>query len=162
MMPATAQRPLPVTDDEETGGFWQAASEHRLVVRICNDCGGKLHLPKSYCHRCGSWNAGWQDVQPTGSVYSWTVAYHTIHEAFPAPCTIVLVQLDDDPSIRFVGHLSGVPELHDGMPMRVRFVNVEAGVTIPQWEPVPRPERVSRSPYEKRGTSWENSRAESP
>ncbi|MFC3775922.1 Zn-ribbon domain-containing OB-fold protein [Mycolicibacterium holsaticum] len=134
-MSNTAQRPLPVVDDEETGGFWQAAVEHRLVVRACLLCGAKLHLPKSYCHHCGSWEVGWQDVRPTGSVYSWTVLHHTIHEAFPAPCTIVLVQLDDDPTIRFVGQLAGVAELSVGMPMRVRFEDIEPGVTLPQWEP---------------------------
>jgi hypothetical protein len=26
---------------------------------------------------------------------------------------------------------------YDGMPVRVRFEDVESGVTIPQWEPVP-------------------------
>ena len=135
-MAPEARRPLPVVDDEETGGFWQAATEHRLVVRACNNCRHTLHLPKSYCHHCGSWDVEWRDVSPTGSLYSWTVLQHTIHEAFPAPCTVVLVQLDEDPSIRFVGHLSGAPELRDGMAMRVRFEDVEPGVTIPQWEPV--------------------------
>lgn len=136
-MSPSADRPLPVVDDEETGGFWRAANEHRLVVRICNACGAKLHLPKSYCHHCGSWDVGWQDVRPTGSVYSWTVLHHTIHDAFPAPSTIVLVQLDEDPLIRFIGHLAGAAELFVGMPMRVRFEDVEPGVTLPQWEPVP-------------------------
>ncbi|MGV0872578.1 Zn-ribbon domain-containing OB-fold protein [Mycolicibacterium sp. XJ879] len=134
-MSGTPQRPLPVVDDEETGGFWQAAAEHRLVVRVCEVCGAKLHLPKSYCHHCGSWKTGWQDVQPTGSIYSWTVVHHTIHEAFPTPYTIVLVQLDEDPTIRFIGHLAGAAEVSVGMPMRVRFDDIKAGVTLPQWEP---------------------------
>jgi uncharacterized OB-fold protein len=128
-------RPLPVVDDEDTGGFWHAATEHRLVVRVCNSCSATLHLPKSYCHHCGSWYVGWRDVRPTGSLYSWTILHHSIHEAFPAPCTIVLVQLDEDPNVRFVGHLAGVPDLYDGMPMQVRFEDVEPGVTIPQWQP---------------------------
>lgn len=141
----SASRPLPVVDDEESAGFWKAADEHRLVVRACNSCGVKIHLPKSYCHRCGSWDVGWRDVHPTGSVYSWTVLHHTIHEAFPAPCTVVLIALEDDPSIRFVGQIPGAAELYDGMPMRVRFENIEPGVTIPQWEPDPDPARTSRS-----------------
>lgn len=141
-------RPLPVVDDEETSGFWHAASEHRLAVRVCNTCGAKLHLPKSYCHRCGSWDVDWQDVRPNGSVYSWTVVRHTIHEAFPAPYTIVLIALDEDPSIRFIGHLPGAVELYAGMPMRVRFEDVEPGVSLPQWEPDPGAGRVPQSPDE--------------
>jgi hypothetical protein len=132
-----AARPLPFTEDEDTGGFWQAAAEHRLVVCCCDQCGATLHLPKSYCHHCGSWDVGWREVRPEGLLYSWTVLRHSIHESFPAPCTIVLVQLAEDPSVRFVGHLPGAPELQVGMPMRVRFEDVEPGVTIPQWEPAP-------------------------
>lgn len=143
-----ASRPLPVVNDEETAGFWQAANEHRLVVRTCNACGAKLHLPKSYCHRCGSWDVGWRDVRATGSVYSWTILHHTIHEAFPAPCTIVLVALDEDASIRFIGQIPGAAELYEGMPMRVRFEDIEPGVTLPQWEPDPDSTRMSRSPHE--------------
>ena len=135
-MTAPTRRPLPVTDDEETGGFWQAATEHRLVVRACDTCSAVLHLPKSFCHHCGSWDVTWRDVRPTGSLYSWTVLQHSVHDAFPAPYTVVLVQLDEYPSVRFVGYLDGTPELHHGMPMRVQYNDVEPGVTIPQWEPV--------------------------
>ena len=110
--------------------------EHRLVVRSCDDCSATLHLPKSYCHHCGSWNIGWRDIRPAGSLYSWTVVWHSIHEAFPAPCTVVLVALDDEPEVRFVGYLPGAPELEAGMPMRAWFEDVEPGVTIPQWAPV--------------------------
>ncbi|MGE2692495.1 Zn-ribbon domain-containing OB-fold protein [Mycolicibacterium pulveris] len=143
-----SRRPLPVVDDPETGGFWKATTEHRLVVRVCNACAAKLHLPKSYCHNCGSWDVRWRDVRPTGSVYSWTVLHHTVHEAFPAPWTVVLVQLDEDPSIRFIGQLPGAAQLAVGMPMRVRFEDVEPGVTLPQWEPVPASELRAEQPIE--------------
>ncbi|TPG32469.1 hypothetical protein EAH80_19560 [Mycobacterium hodleri] len=128
--------PLPVTDDEETRGFWEAAAEGRLVVRNCNNCSAVLHLPKSYCHHCGSWDTGWRDVRPEGSVYTWTVLQHSIHPAFPAPCTVVLIALDEDPAVRFVGYLDGAPTVYEGMPMRVRFDSVEPGIVLPQWEPV--------------------------
>lgn len=147
-MSGFSSRPLPVVDDDETAGFWQAASEHRLVVRACNNCGRKLHLPKSYCHHCGSWDVGWLEVEPAGSVYSWTVLHHTIHKAFPAPCTIVLVSLAEDPTIRFVGHLPGAPMLYEGMPMRVCFEDIEAGVTLPQWEPDTDPTPAPGSAHE--------------
>jgi uncharacterized protein len=134
-MSVPARRPLPVTDDEETAGFWQAAAEGRLVVRTCNSCARTLHLPKSYCHHCGSWDTGWREVRPAGSVYTWTVLYHSIHPAFPAPYTIVLVQLDEDPEVRFIGYLEGEPRVYAGMPLRVRFEEAEPGFTVPQWEP---------------------------
>ena len=65
----------------------------------------------------------------------WTVVDHQVHPAYPVPYTIVLVDLDDAPGVRLVGHLPGSPDLHDGMPMRVRFDEVADGVVLPQWEP---------------------------
>lgn len=134
-MTTPTSRPLPVVDDDETGGFWRAAAEHRLAVRQCGNCSAILHLPKSFCHHCESWDALWRDVSPRGSLYSWTVVRHAIHGAFPAPYTVVLVALDEFPDVRFVGHLPGTPDLSAGIPMHVRFEDVEPGVTIPQWEP---------------------------
>ena len=129
------QRVLPVTTDPETGEFWRAATEERLVVCTCRACGRSLHLPKSFCHHCGSWDVGWRDVTPAGTLYTWTVVKHSIHAAFPAPCTVILVALDDDPAVRLVGWLRGEPDVYAGLPMRVRFEHVEPGVTLPQWEP---------------------------
>lgn len=133
--PAKSGRPLPYTEDEETGGFWQAAAGGRLVLRACVSCAAVLHLPKPYCHHCGSWEVTWREVRGRGTVYSWTVVRHQIHPAFEVPYTVVLVELDDAPGARLVGHLPGAPELSVGMPMRVRFDEPEPGVTVPNWEP---------------------------
>lgn len=128
-------RPLPYTEDDETGGFWQAAADGRLVLRACASCAAVLHLPKSYCHHCGSWDVTWREVRGSGTVYSWTVVRHQIHPAFEVPYTVVLVELDDAPGARLVGHLPGAAELSVGTPMRVRFDEPEPGVAIPNWEP---------------------------
>jgi uncharacterized protein len=52
------------------------------------------------------------------------------------PYTIVLVELDDHPGVRFVGYLAGAPQLTDGQPMRVWFEQLDDGVVLPQWAPV--------------------------
>ena len=129
--------PLPVVDDVDTGGFWQAAAQGRVVVCACRSCAAVLHLPKAYCHFCGSWDIEWREVAPTGTLHSWTVVRQDLHPAFPAPYTTVLVDLDDAPGARLVGHLKGVPELTMGMPMRARFDEAEPGVVVVNWEPDP-------------------------
>ena len=75
-------------------------------------------------------------VAGTGRVVSWTTAEHQVHPAYPVPYTIVLVELDDHPGVRFVGHLAGAPQLTDGQPMRVWFEQLDDGVVLPQWAPV--------------------------
>jgi uncharacterized protein len=144
-------RLVPVDDDPDTGGFFAAAREGRLVVRRCNGCDAVLHLPRAYCSRCGGWDGRWQDVAGTGSVHSWTVVDHQVHPGFPVPYTIVLVDVDldvdpavdgvppadgDGPAVRMVGHLHGAPDLVAGQRLRVRFDCVADDVVVPGWEPV--------------------------
>ena len=127
-------RLLPVVDDRDTAGFFEAARDGRLAIRMCNGCDAVLHMPRAYCHHCGSWDGRWQPVAGTGTVHSWTVVDHQVHPSFPVPYTVVLVDLDDVPA-RLVGHLPGTPDLHVGQPMRVWFETLADGVVLPQWAP---------------------------
>jgi uncharacterized OB-fold protein len=128
----TPPRPLPVDDDIDTGGFFEAARREELAIRVCDGCGAVLHMPRAYCHTCGSWAGHWQPVSGRGRVYSWTTVEHQVHPAFPVPYTVVLIQLDDVQA-RLVGHLPGTPELVEGQPMEVWFETLDDGVVLPQW-----------------------------
>jgi uncharacterized OB-fold protein len=130
-------RLLPVDDDRDTGGFFEAARRHELVVRVCSSCGAVLHVPRAYCRACGSWEGHWQPLSGRGRLYSWTTVDHQVHPAYPVPYTVVLVELQDFPGVRYVGSLQGVPELTEGQPMRVRFETLDDGVVLPQWDPAP-------------------------
>jgi len=126
----------PVVDDHDTGGFFEAAARGELVVRACSNCGAVLHVPRAYCHTCGSWEGEWKPAGTTGTLHSFTVADHQVHPAYPVPYTIVLVDLDDVPGVRLLGNLDGAPDLTIGMPMRVRFDQLADDVVLPNWEPV--------------------------
>jgi uncharacterized OB-fold protein len=134
--PAPASRPRPVVDDHDPGGYWEAARRGELVVRQCDGCGAIVHMPMARCHVCGSWKGHWQPVSGRGHVYSWTVVDHQVHPAFPVPYTVVLVELDDHPGVRYVGHLPGAPPLEVDQPMQVRFEQLDADIVLPQWEPI--------------------------
>jgi uncharacterized protein len=133
-MAENAVRPLPVDDDVDTAGFFEAARRHELAVRVCDQCGAVLHMPRAYCRACGSWEGHWQPVSGRGRVYSWTTVEHQVHPAFRVPYTVVLVQLDDVPA-RLVGYLPGAPDLAEGQPMEVWFETLDDGVVLPQWRP---------------------------
>lgn len=130
---SAADRPLPLTTDPETAGFWEAAARHELAVRRCSDCGTAIHLPRARCGSCGSWDTGWVAVAGTGTVHSWTVVDHQVHPAFPVPYTVLLVALDDLPAVRLLGHLDGDPPLEIGSPVSVEFDDLADGVSLPRW-----------------------------
>lgn len=129
-------RPLPVVDDRDTDGFFAAARRHELAIRMCSECGAVLHMPVAYCRHCGGWETKWETVSGRGRLYSWTVVEHQVHPAFPAPYTLVLVELEDHPEARLVGAITGRPDLCAGQPMEVWFEAVAEDVVLPQWRPV--------------------------
>jgi len=131
-----AERMIPPLADRDTGGFFAAAAEGRLVLRTCSDCGRVLNPQMAHCRFCGSWNTGWKDSAGRGTLYSWTVVTHGVHPAYPTPYTVVLVDVDDAPGARLVGMIPGEPSLRAGQPMEVWFDPAGDGAVIPQWRPV--------------------------
>jgi uncharacterized protein len=128
----------PVTDDPDTGGFFAAAAAGQVALRYCADCGALLHLPRAYCHHCGSWNTTYRAIAPRGRVYSWTVVEHQIHPAYPVPYTVALVELAEEPAARLVSFLPGRPDLYAGQELRARFEPLADGSTLVQWRPADR------------------------
>jgi hypothetical protein len=131
----TIRRPHPARDPD-TWGFFEAAARGELVVNACSACGAVLHLPRPYCHRCGSLEVEWRPVSGRARLVSWTTVHQGLHPAFDTPYTVVLVELDDAPGARLAGYLPGEPDLADGMAMEVRFEPAGDDVVLPQWEPV--------------------------
>ena len=60
---------------------------------------------------------------------------HQVHPAFPAPYTVVLVELDDHPEARLSASCPASPELAVGQPMEVWFERLSDDVVLPQWRP---------------------------
>lgn len=127
-------RMLPATDDLDTGPFFAAASEGRLVLQRCNDCGTLLHVPRAHCHGCGGWDTSWEEQSGRGRLYTWTAVTHQVHPAHPVPYTVVVVKLDDTDA-NLMGRIPGTPELRAGQPMEVWFEDLGEGVVLPNWRP---------------------------
>lgn len=126
--------PVPVNDDHDTAGFYEAAARGRIAVCFCSACGVPLHLPRPHCSACGSGAPEWRDVAPTGTIYSWTVVEHPAMRAFPVPYTVALVELDDVPGVRLAAYFDGERDLAPGAAVRAVFDDVRDGVVVPQWE----------------------------
>lgn len=123
----------PVTDDPDTGPFFDHVQRRTLGIQVCTGCQRAVHLPQRYCYHCGTWSNEWVEVSGRGRIYTWTAIHHQMDPAFPPPFTIIVVELADRPEVRLIGNLPGCPELAVGQAVVVRYEEMTDGVLIPQW-----------------------------
>lgn len=124
---------LPVTDDRDSGPFFAAAREGRLVYRACTACNHGIHPPAAFCNLCGG-DGEWRDAGGRGVARATTVVTHQIHPDYPTPYTVVVVELDETPDVRLLGHIPGHVDIPYGTAMQVEFQTVE-DVVLPNWRP---------------------------
>lgn len=126
-------RVIPPSVEPDDEYFWAGVAEHRLLLQECADCGTLRHPPLPMCGRCHSTAWTTRESAGTGSVHSWVLSRH------PAAPTdegriVVLVELDE--GVRFVGNLVDTPVAAVANEMPVRLVWREYdGVTLPQFVP---------------------------
>jgi Predicted nucleic-acid-binding protein containing a Zn-ribbon len=87
-IPAPAQ-------NEESKAFWDAAREHRLLLKHCRDCGKPHWYPRTICPLCFSSNTEWKESAGNGEVYSFSVQSAGV----PAPFAIAYVTLEEGVSL---------------------------------------------------------------
>lgn len=126
------ERIRPVTWDRDTGPFFAAANEERLIYRRCTVCGRGNHVPTPSCKFCGGETA-WVEARPAGSLYTWTTVTHAVHPAYPAPYTVVIVTLHEAPDVRLTGVIVGAPELAAGQAMELWFEDIGEDQKLPNW-----------------------------
>jgi len=105
---------LPVPRPEADGlsaPYWAAAREERLEVQRCRRCREWQWGPEWICHRCLSFDLGWEAVEPRGRIYSWERSHHPVHPALQdaGPYVTVLVELPEAGNVRMLGNLLGDP-----------------------------------------------------
>ena len=123
---------LPVTDDRDSGPFFEAAREGRLVYRACTRCGHGIHPPAPFCNQCGS-DGEWKQASGKGVARASTVVTHQIHPDYPTPYTVVVVELEDCADVRLLAHLEGQVDVPYAAAMEVEFMALEDDVTLPNW-----------------------------
>ena len=103
-------RPAP-TDGLDTP-FWDGLREEKLLLQRCAACAGWQWGPELVCHRCHSFDLGYEETEATGLIYSHQRVWHPVHPALAeqGPYIIVQVELPQADHVRMVGNLLGEPE----------------------------------------------------
>lgn len=135
---------LPDIEDPEARPFWEGTARGELLVQKCSDCGRMRIPPRPMCPGCRSLANEWAPLSGKGRVWSFVVAHPPLLPAYMehAPYNVIVVELDEDPSLRLVGNLvasadgplDGVDPhgIQIGEPVRVVFARVE-DVHLPRW-----------------------------
>lgn len=133
---AKTLRPIPLPD-EDSRPFWEGCRRGELLMQRCSDCGAARFYPRPLCPRCRSAASEWAPVSGRGVIASRVVVHPPVLPAFQdrVPYAVVLVELEEDPTLRLVGNvLDALPEeVRIGRPVQVAFEELTEEITLPQW-----------------------------
>jgi uncharacterized OB-fold protein len=120
--------------DELDAPFWEACARQEFLLHRCVTC-GRSYWPASCCVEHGGSAMEWVSASGRGVVETFTVFRRQYHPAFPTPYAVAVIRLAEGPY--FHANVVGCPPeaVHVGMPVEVRFDEVEPGAWLPQFAP---------------------------
>ncbi len=118
-----------------TEPFWQAASEHRLVLPRCSSCRGFRFPPTPFCPNCSSQAIDWIDHDGHGTIYSFTVIRHAVipDVAAALPLIAAVVELPETNGCRIIGNVVDVDpsDVAIGQAVDLAWYDVREGESVP-------------------------------
>ncbi len=135
---------FPDLEDEDAGPFWQGCAAGELRVQTCEHCGAWRMPPRPMCPQCRSIESRWVTTSGQGRVWSFIVPHPPLLPGYSelAPYNVVIIELIDNPLIRFVGNLVAAPaaainsvdptSIAIGEAVHVTFEKLD-DVTFPRW-----------------------------
>ena len=138
---------LPDTTDPASAPFWEGTAKGELRVQTCSACGQWRMPPRPMCPACLCMDSVWHVSSGKGRIWSWVRPHPPLLPAYAAlaPYNVVVVELAENPGIRFVGNLVAGPEapinsapdeaLVIGNDVSVVFPPPQDGVVLPRWMP---------------------------
>jgi uncharacterized protein len=135
---------LPDVEDPTAAAFWEGTARGELLVQACGACGKRRMPPRPMCPACQSTAVTWEATSGRGRIWSYIVPHPPLLPAYAevAPYNAIIVELEEDPMIRFAGNLvtsadGPINEIDPatiaiGEPVRVVFAPVE-DVFLPRW-----------------------------
>lgn len=110
-LPAGLPEPVPAADGLDRG-YWEGTLAHELRIQRCRACRGWQWGPEWICHRCHSFDVGFEPVEPKGVLFSYERIWHPVHPALrdAVPYVVALVELPQAGGVRVIGNLLGADD----------------------------------------------------
>jgi uncharacterized OB-fold protein len=131
--------------DEDALPFYQATKRGELRIQRCVDTGRWIFPPRPLSPYGSHRAPQWETVSGRGTIWSFIVPHPPLLPAFAefAPFNVIMVALDEDPTIRLTGNLitqagGALNEVDPatieiGAAVRVVFDPIDDEWTLPRW-----------------------------
>ena len=131
--------PAPVIENDRLDApYWEGTRRGELWVQRCTKCRAWQWGPEWICHKCLSFEMGWERVEGRGRIYSWVRIWNPVHPALREACPYIalVVELPDADNVRIVGNLLGDPRQEPPFDAAVEavFEDHDEGYTLVQWK----------------------------
>ena len=111
------------TPDAETEPYWEAAREHRLLLKRCRACERPHWYPRPFCPHCWSEDVDWAEASGRATLYTWSVVRRNDLPPFGerVPYVTAVVDLEEGP--RMLTNLVDIPidDVEIGMSLTVTW-----------------------------------------
>ncbi len=134
--------------DEDSEPFWEGARRGELRMQRCAETGRLIFPPRPMSPWAPHTVPRWSTVSGRGTIWSFAVPHPPLLPQFAelAPYNVILVALEEDPTIRLVGNLVASEDgaineidpraIEIGAPVRVVFQRVTEEIAMPRWVPL--------------------------
>ncbi|MGD0749382.1 MAG: OB-fold domain-containing protein [Acidimicrobiales bacterium] len=108
--------------DELNRPFWTGGASGVLQITRCRSCRRWVFPLSATCPDCGGPTA-YEATSGKGSVFTHTTNAHPYNPAVPLPYNISIVELVEQPGLRFITNVVDCPpeDVHVGLPVHVQF-----------------------------------------
>ena len=105
-------------NESEFLGYFEAARQHKLVMKKCTACDLIRYPPGAGCPWCQSLEWTWQEVSGKGTIYTYEIIVHSIQPGFRdiTPLPVIVVELDEQ---------RGVPTPQEGVRLIANLVDAQ-------------------------------------
>ncbi len=141
----TAPEPLLPPISEEAAPFWEGARRGVLCVQQCAETGRLIFPPRLLSPFAPRVPPTWTELSGRGTIWSFAVPHPPLLPYFAerAPYNVILVALEEDPTLRLTGNLIARPggdlgevdpaTIEIGSPVRVVFEALSEEIRLPRW-----------------------------
>ncbi|HWE65271.1 MAG TPA: Zn-ribbon domain-containing OB-fold protein [Acidimicrobiales bacterium] len=121
----------------DSGPFWDATREGRLLVQWCTECDRGIFYPRSFCPICGSGRGSleWRTASGRATVHAATVEHKPAGFSHGEPYVVALVELEE--GVRMMTNVIGCPpdEVKVGQAVTLTWERLSDGRQLPQFTP---------------------------